>query len=83
MNHYAKLATVAFRVVAIILLGYALLGSLFLAFFAAGTGIGAFLVPAIGGLLLAIVLFLAAPILGRVAALGMAPVADVPENPWS
>ena len=71
MSHYAKLATLTFRIIAVSLLVYALLALFVLAKLAAGPGSSAMLLPGVAALVVAILLYLAAPPLGRLAARGL------------
>jgi hypothetical protein len=76
MSHYAKLATLAFRVVSIVLAFYAILGFLLAAKFASSMGVAGmtspgFLFVPLGGLVIATLLYVSAPFLGRFAASGL------------
>lgn len=73
MSHYAKLATLAFRVVAVMLLAYGLLASVVLARVAVGVRSAAMMLPGVAAFVIAMLLYFAAPFLGRFAALGLNP----------
>lgn len=76
MNHYAKLAALVFRVIAVLMVVYAVFSAVLigrLMFRVAGMGHGAsalVFTPIVAGFVVALLLYLGAPALGRVAARG-------------
>ena len=79
MSHYAKLAAIALRVISIILFIYALVGLLFMASVASrvptGMPLSTMIMPALGEIIVAVLIFVAAPKLGRFVANGLNPKA--------
>lgn len=80
MSHYAKLATLAFRVVAVVLFLYAIAGSLLLAGVTRYRGAFEMLLPVVAGVMVGGILYLTAPVLGRIAAAGLVPPAAPPHE---
>lgn len=80
MSHDAKMATLVFRVISVLLFGYGLWAFFVAAKFAAGMGVPFQRAPGVLPFLLAIVLFLVAPLLGRLAAAWLPPTAAPPNE---
>jgi hypothetical protein len=80
MSHDAKTAALVFRVISVLLFGYGLGAFLVAAKFAAGLGAPFLLAPGVLTFMLAIVIFLVAPLLGRLAAAGLPPTAAPPNE---